>query len=284
MTDSVSAIITTHLRPAFLEESLTSVLGQRRRPEEILVVDDADDAETRDIVERHRAVSGVDMRYICNEGGPGPCTSRNLGAKLAAGQWLAFLDDDDVWDRDHLAHCRAVAEGVDVVIGGVFVRGPDGDPVVRPLPEDLTATTVFDHRGGMTGSNLVVRRDVFLAVGGFDPQLPVFNDRDLFYRFVARGTPYRFVDLPLVEWRTHAGERIATPSPKRAEGLEAFLERYGHAMPAETRRRIQVMALGIRRRHATTAGVRLGLSLRLLRAHGPAGAVRRIRLKLGGAM
>ena len=283
MTDSVSAIITTHLRPGLLEESLASVLGQRRRPEEILIVDDADDTDTRDIVERHRRVPGVDLRYICNDVGPGPCTSRNLGATLAAGQWLAFLDDDDVWAREHLANCTAVAEGVDVVIGGVFVRGPDGDPVVRPVPEGLTATTVFDHRGGMTGSNLVVRRDVFLAAGGFDPQLPVFNDWDLFYRFVARGTPYRFVDRPLVEWRTHPGERIATPSPKRAEGLEAFLARYGHAMPAEARRRIQVMALGIRRRHATTAAARLGLSLRLLHAHGPAGTMRRMRLKLGGA-
>jgi glycosyltransferase involved in cell wall biosynthesis len=283
MTDSVSAIVTTHLRPALLEESLASVLEQRRRPEEVLVVDDADDLETREVVERHSDVPDVDLRYICNDAGPGPCTSRNLGAKLAGGQWLAFLDDDDVWDRDHLVHCTAVTESVDLVIGGVFVRGPDGEPVVRPIPEGLTATTVFDHRGGMTGSNLVVRRDVFLATGGFDPQLPVFNDWDLFYRFVARGTPYRFVDLPLVEWRTHPDERIATPSPKRAEGLEAFLMRYGHAMPAEARRRIQVMALGIRRRHVTTAGARLGLSLRLLRAHGPAGAVRRMRLKLGGA-
>jgi plasmid stability protein len=134
----------------------------------------------------------------------------------------------------------------------------------------------------MTGSNLVVRRDVFLATGGFDPQLPVFNDWDLFYRLVTRGTPYRFVDLPLVEWRTHPGERLATPSPKRAEGLEAFVARHGHSMPAEARRRIQVMTLGIRRRHATTAASRLGLSLRLLCAHGPAGAVRRMRLKFGG--
>jgi glycosyltransferase involved in cell wall biosynthesis len=273
----ISVIIPTHRRPTLLARALDSVLAQGRAADEIIVVDDAADAQTQTIVERVASQTDVPVRYIRNHADPGACGSRNLGAFESTGDWLAFLDDDDDWTRDFLEYVAVPAGmGVPLVLTGLVRHEAGRRPVVRATPEGLTAINVLGHRSSMTGSNFLIRSALFCAVRGFDPAITVFNDWDLFIRLIRRGTAYAVVPEPLAHWREHSGDRIATPSLRRAEGIECFLSRYGRKLPAAMRRELRTTALGIRRRHAHDRWRYVALSLKLALAHGLRDSVRRI--------
>ncbi len=120
----------------------------------------------------------------------------------------------------------------------------------------------------MTGSNLVIRRSAFERVGGFDPALPVFNDWDFLVRMIAAGVEYGVVPEMTVEWREHEGDRISTPSLRRAAGIESFIAKHGHTMPPLNRRDLTAVALGIRWRNAGSIVGRLKVAAKLLRLLG----------------
>jgi len=140
-------------------------------------------------------------------------------------------------------------------------------PIVIP-PREAIEGRMFDKNFGMTGSNLVIRRPAFERLGGFDPALPVFNDWDFLIRMVANGVGYAVVQDLTVEWLEHEGERISTPTLRRAAGIEAFLAKHSAAMPALNRRDLMAIALGIRRRNAGSAFSRLILAAKLVRLLG----------------
>jgi glycosyltransferase involved in cell wall biosynthesis len=262
-----ACIIPTHGRPGHLSRSLDSALQQSLPPAEVIVVDDLDDGPTAAVVQVTALRTTIPMRRILNRAHPGASGSRNAGAAASRAEFVAFLDDDDVWRPEYLA--RAMAEldrtGADAVISGLCRIRHDGtiQPTVIP-PCEVIEGRLFDKNFGMTGSNLVIRRSAFERTGGFDPALPVFNDWDLLIRMIAAGIGYCVVPDLTVEWREHEGDRISTPTLRRAAGIESFVAKHSRAMPSLRRRDLMAVALGIRRRNAGSAVARVVLSARLL--------------------
>jgi glycosyltransferase involved in cell wall biosynthesis len=280
----ISAVIPTHGRPGLIGSALTSVTTQTRLPDELLVVDDLGDAETESIVAGFAAAAPFPTRYIRNRRILGACGSRNLGGLSALSEWVAFLDDDDVWRPRHLelAERAAVERGVDFVLTGLVRRQQNKPDEIRFMSEGLTPQSVFSEPGGMTGSNFVVSRQSFGRVHGFDPGISMFDDWDLFIRLLQDGQSYAVVREPLVEWRDHGGDRISsTPSLRRAEGIDIFVSRYRNSMSAEVYREMRTTSLGIRRRNAGDIASRVGLAVQLAFAHTPMGLLKRLGKRLG---
>lgn len=94
----VSVIIPTYNRSALVKEAVESVLAQTLGDLEVLVVDDGSTDNTRKTIE---AIANKRVRYFYKENG-GVSTARNLGLKNAAGEYVAFLDSDDLWEPDYL--------------------------------------------------------------------------------------------------------------------------------------------------------------------------------------
>jgi glycosyltransferase involved in cell wall biosynthesis len=273
----ISVVIPTHRRAALLARALDSVLAQKRPADEIIVIDDAADPATEAVIGRVAGRAAIPIRYVRNSACPGACGSRNLGAFVSSGDWLAFLDDDDDWTPDFLERVTEPAlSGVPLVLSGLVRHEAGRQPALRASPEGLTAETVLDHRSSMTGSNFLIRADMFCAVRGFDPTMTVFNDWDLFIRLIRHGAAYAVVRAPLAHWREHPGERIATPSLRRADGIGRFLSRHGTGLPAAMRRELRTTALGIRRAHTRERWRYLALSVALALAHGPKESVLRL--------
>ncbi|SEJ42683.1 Glycosyl transferase family 2 [Sphingomonas sp. OV641] len=274
----ISVVIPTHRRSELLSRAISSVTAQVRPADEIIIVDDADDSASRMVVEQAAATGSVPIRYVRNTSSPGACGSRNLGAFVSTGDWVAFLDDDDDWTPDFLEQlARPASAGTPLVLSGLVRHEAGHAPVVRASPEGLTAATVLAHRSSMTGSNFLIRSDLFCAVRGFDPYMTVFNDWDLFIRLIKHGASYAVVPLPLAHWREHPGERIATPSLRRADGLSRFLARHGCGLPHAMRRELRTTMLGIRRAHVDARWRYLELSVALALAHGPRESLSRLR-------
>lgn len=274
----ISVIIPTHKRADLLNDALESVVRQELLPFDIWVVDDASDGATRQTVQALASNSPVPIHYVRNVVASGACGSRNLGAFLSKGDWLAFLDDDDLWQPSFLAQLsdRALHNDVDLVMSGLQRQEQGRADVTRFTPDNMTGDTVLQFRSSMTGSNFLIRASHFAAVRGFDPAIPVFNDWDMLIRLLRNATRYAVVHDPLVLWRDHAGDRIATPTARRADGIDIFLARYGRELPPAMRRELRTTALGIRRKCTAQPYRYLELSVALAWAHGPAAALARL--------
>ncbi len=283
MLSKAACIIPTHGRPGLLSRAIESVLQQSFAPAEIVVVDDLEDGPTAAVVQVSALRTEIPMRRVVNRVHPGASGSRNAGAAASRAEFIAFLDDDDAWRPQYMARAMAELEhsGADAVISGLCRIKHDGSvqPIVIPRRAEI-AGRLFDKNFGMTGSNLVIRRSAFERVGGFDAALPVFNDWDFLIRMIAAGVEYAVVSEMTVEWREHEGDRISTPSLRRAAGIESFIAKHGVAMPAINRRDLTAMALGIRWRNATSVFGRLAVAAKLLRLLGLREALGR-RLKPG---
>jgi glycosyltransferase involved in cell wall biosynthesis len=97
--ENVSAIIPTYHRPTEVVRAVQSVLAQSHRPVEIIVVvDGRDDATVRTL----RSMNERTLRVLVPDRNLGNASARNFGVSHATGEWVAFLDDDDLWMPDKL--------------------------------------------------------------------------------------------------------------------------------------------------------------------------------------
>jgi glycosyltransferase involved in cell wall biosynthesis len=173
-------------------EALESIYQQTYRRIEIVIVDDGSTDETPELCREFLATHvGIPIRYCRKENG-GQSSSRNLGVTLSRGEWVSFLDQDDVWFPDKLERVvPLLGEGVDLVYSdadtideqsrralvGLHRNYRFGLPHPKENLEDVLFKDVFVMPGLMT-----VRKQLVLEVGGFDESLSGYEDDDLFLR------------------------------------------------------------------------------------------------------
>jgi glycosyltransferase involved in cell wall biosynthesis len=183
----VSVVVPTIGQFELLGRAVSSVLAQTRGELELLVVDDSPGGE----VERWAAGLG-DSRISALRVGPkaGVAAARNAGIAAAAGEWIAFLDEDDFWAPEKLAHQVALLESGDGSFGYTSVVVVDQnlepeDLVHAPDPDGLLEQL---RRGNAIGSpsSVIARTESVREVGGFDPRFSVFADWDLWLRIEPR--------------------------------------------------------------------------------------------------
>jgi glycosyltransferase involved in cell wall biosynthesis len=226
----VSVVIPTHNRRDLLLGTIASALAQEDVAFEIVVVDDGSSDGTADAV---RALDDARVRLLRHERAERVAASRNHGASVAAGAWLAFLDDDDVWGPGKLRAQLQEAEASRrawVYAGVVEIdernRLLGGEP---PPPGDVLVAQLKAWNLMPAGcSNVLVRADVFRDAGGFDTALRHLADWDLWLRLAAVGPPACVVP-PLVGYRQHARQASLDPSGMIAEG-HVLASRHGAAL------------------------------------------------------
>jgi glycosyltransferase involved in cell wall biosynthesis len=207
MPKSVSVVIPTYNYGRFIEQSIRSVLGQTRRPSEIIVVDDGSTDETTAVV----GGFGAQVRYI-REDNAGVSAARNRGVAESTGELIAFLDADDTWEPTNLEKQLARFES-DEEIGLVHsalreFADETGETIQLCTAggEDGVADSLLLWEGPMIvrpGGAVTVTRKAFNHVGGFDTRMKVGEDWDFGYR-VARSFKVGFVAEPLVNYRNHS--------------------------------------------------------------------------------
>jgi len=212
----ISVIIPTHGRDHFLINSLDSVINQTIKPLEVLIVDDIGQQSTKGIIKKAQKNTNLMITYLFNNLGKGPSLSRNIGAKKAKGKYLAFLDDDDVWQSTFLQEMYDLALKLkhDMVLTGIehFNRGLNCiiSSKTKRCKEGLGIENVIINNVGITGSNMLINKHVFLNLGGYDITLKISEDRDLFVRFLAKGYNYGVTSTNLLLLRLHSESRLSS--------------------------------------------------------------------------
>jgi glycosyltransferase involved in cell wall biosynthesis len=200
----ITVVIPTRDRRELLPLTLRNALEQRGVELEVVVVDDGSTTSIADLI--HDA--NDDRLHLLRNATPlGVSPARNQGIEVARGEWVAFLDDDDLWAPDKLRlQLDAIrkANAMWVYTGAVAIntshRIQGGSPPLRP--HDLMR--LLPRWNPMPGgcSNVMARRAALDAVGLFDPRLNVVADWDQWLRLAATGSP-ALVEKPLIGYRLH---------------------------------------------------------------------------------
>jgi glycosyltransferase involved in cell wall biosynthesis len=222
---TVSVVVPTRARARFLPLALKSALEQERIDLEVLLVVDGADSSAQD------AAGGADdarIRVLRHEEPRGVSAARNTAIAASDGEWLAFLDDDDLWAptkvREQIDAAERTGSGW-AYTGAVGIDAENRVIFVEPVPEPRTLVERLPRLNVVPTSDVVVRRDTLAAAGVFDVGLRSTEDWDVFLRLARAGSP-AFVPRRLVAFRTHADQSSLDVSRLLGE-LDAFEHRHG---------------------------------------------------------
>lgn len=169
-----SCVIPTYNRRERLRVALASVTSQSVPPEEIIVVDDGSDDDTQDYLTGLQNTCPDLPLVVLRQENQGPASARNAGIGIASGDYVAFLDDDDLWLPEKLARQRHIlARHPDIALLGCaadILSGPRGT-----LLQDIGLGSMLFRNWFLT-PGVVARRDVLLACGGFPEDMRVCED------------------------------------------------------------------------------------------------------------
>ncbi|WP_276324520.1 glycosyltransferase family 2 protein [Pacificimonas flava] len=274
----VSVVIPLYNKGPHIVRALESVLAQTLPPLEIIIIDDASADDGPDRVEALTGTLGKDappVRLLSRSiPGPGGYAARNFGIFEAEGDWIAFLDADDVWKPDHLAsmeravsvagNARFVFSGIDIVseAGTRPYRHEEGLPADTPLDfRRLLQTWLRTKRCPVWTGAAAFRRDVLLRAGLFPAGTARRGgDKDLWLRAMADG-PGVYSRPRTAEFHQDTVNRVtkATLHVEPPLLIRTIRTMLPSAAPGEKRllKRLANMELALYARHAAGKRARL---------------------------
>jgi glycosyltransferase involved in cell wall biosynthesis len=269
----VSVLIPSLGREEHLRRSVAAARGQRGVEVQVVVALDGATGD-QDFLQ--------DVTVLASPTRRGVAGARNAALQAADGDWVAVLDDDDVWAPDKLA--RQVAAGGDFAYASAVVLDEALRPVgleTAPPVDELRALTITHNPIPACASNLLVRRDLAREIA-FDPELSHFADWDFATRLIAAAKGAVTPDLLVAYVHHDAAMHVSS-----LNGVEQELERFRAKHPdVHTRNALRWIASGHRkarsRRRAAGAYTRAAIRHRsapdLVRAAGTMLGERAMRL------
>lgn len=297
-TPDISIVVCTHNRAAMLRDALTSLAPLQtagRFSYEVVVVDNASTDHTPNVVTELQAILDMPLRYI-HEPKKGIASARNRGLREAAGEWIAFFDDDQLADPSWLLELFTYAQQYNLraVGGAVHLKLPVGctrDLHSFPrmlLGESRHGNQPFEYSPKISpgAGNLMLHRSVFEQVGAFNESFAMrAEDTELYCRIWQAGIEAWYVPNAIVQHVTPS-ERLEPAYLDRLAvwmgGSVAQRERDTHSLPLYVVRwlaksllagpllRVKLLLAQLKNQAETQAG--LGYQLKLAREYARRGA------------
>ncbi|MBB5631919.1 glycosyltransferase involved in cell wall biosynthesis [Cryobacterium mesophilum] len=245
MTEAkISVILPYYNGAAFISGALASILRQSVAPHEVMVINDGSTEEAsaalRTAIDMHSDALTI---HLIEQENQGQSASRNRGVDAATGDLMAFLDQDDEWRPEHLAHLSAPFEsspelgwtysdfdeidGQGKIVTRQFIRAHRSHhpklSILEILGEDLM----------ILPSASMLRKSAIEQVGGFDPRLRGYEDDDLFIRMFQAGWTSRFLGEALTRFRVHQGSSSDNSSFRNSRMV--FFEKMSTEFPDDFR-------------------------------------------------
>jgi len=203
----VSVIIPTYNRAHLLTQAIDSVLAQTFKDFELIVVDNYSSDNTESVI---KSYDDRRIRYFKNQNNGLVSVNRNYGIQKSRGEYIAFLDDDDLWLPEKLEKQVKLLDSnkeLGLVYSDIHIIGSNGN-----LLKDTYFHSVKPFRGNVFNELLianfigsltvVVRKEALSKVGVFDLKYIIAQDYDLWLR-IAECYPVDFIEQPLAEYRLH---------------------------------------------------------------------------------
>ncbi|MBL1211026.1 glycosyltransferase family A protein [Geminocystis sp. GBBB08] len=208
----ISVIIPAFNAEKYLKDAIESVIKQNYQPLEIILIDDGSTDNTAKVTK-----SFQNIKYIYQENS-GPAIARNNGIKIAKGEFIAFLDADDLWTDNHLellVSCFKKTHDLEVAIGYVqclFLKEKNQE---KEYFEEFSNSTINVNLGAG-----LYKKSVFKKLGNFDPNLSPSEDVDWFLRIKEANINQIIVSETMLYYRIHDSNL----SKDRKNSYSAFLK------------------------------------------------------------
>jgi GT2 family glycosyltransferase len=208
MKPEVSVVIPAYNAAPYIADTLESVLNQTFSDFEVLVIDDGSIDQTVNIIQNY-AAQDPRVHLIVSPVNQGVSNARNLGIRKAIGQWVAFLDADDIWLPQKLAmHVHHLSTNPDLGMSFAKVEymsssGIKSGKAAHMRLKQVKPQHLYYENLTCTPSNVVARRATLEQVGGFERDLRGFEDMDLCLRISCAGWQVEGLNQVLVYYRTH---------------------------------------------------------------------------------
>lgn len=219
----ISVIIPTYNRASCLNEAIQSVLSQDYfnhqggYPFELIVVDDGSTDHTQEVVESY----GDKVKYIYQEHS-GVSRARNLGLELSKGHFIAYLDSDDLWEKDKIRSQMSLMKVFPEIMISytqeIWIR--KGVRVNPKKKHRKYSGWIFDKSLSLcllSLSSALFREEIFQEVGFFDEQLPACEDYDMGIRIASR-YPFHLISKPLIIKRGGHSDQLS----RKFWGMDRF--------------------------------------------------------------
>ena len=213
MRSRFSVIITCYNQRGFIREAVNSALQQAFGDPEIIVVDDGSSDGSLEILKEY----GARIKFVQMPGNGGAPRARNLGASLASGEYLVFLDGDDVLMPHALKLYDSIIEQRKpmMILAGIFrfsgqVPWSQLEEIVnRPLRfVEYSSPISKDRPADLSASATVVDRDTFFQVGGWTPDIFHGDNKDLMMKLGDAGPLILILEPKTTFYRVHAKNSI----------------------------------------------------------------------------
>jgi glycosyltransferase involved in cell wall biosynthesis len=210
----IAVIIPAYNGARFIRRALESVLGQTRKADEIIVVDDGSTDATPEIVAEYPVT-------LIRKRNGGVSSARNSGIRRTTAEWIALLDQDDWYHPRKLEiQERSLTDGVVASYCAHWIVTGDHEEFVPCWPEDQLRET-FRYRQPVPPLTVIMHRAAVLECGGFNEQIMGVEDWELYSRLIAMGN---FVSVPEpLGYRLEHGDNYSQKPDKMLAAVRAAL-------------------------------------------------------------
>jgi glycosyltransferase involved in cell wall biosynthesis len=225
-TPTISVVIPFYNGSRFISEALATVDAQTLPPLEVIVVDDGSRPEEARALDRAAAEAAGAARIVAIHlpRNASAAAARNLGIGLARGEWIAFLDCDDLWEPTKLERQMALVVATPdcrAVHCGIRSRHLDGVDVIY-RKRDISFEDFTEFPCPVLPSAVIAERQALLLAGLFDPTKRCCDDLDLFTRFALKVGKFHCVPEPLTIRRMQEGSLSGNIKAFWSEAAEIY--------------------------------------------------------------
>tara|TARA_Y100000768_G_C23942757_1_gene665968 strand:+ start:21 stop:785 length:765 start_codon:yes stop_codon:yes gene_type:complete len=234
----ISCIIPTCNRKELLKITLDSVLNQSLAPDEIFIMNNGDDII--DFAYLDLAPENKFNIKIVNL----PTITRlaellNFGSSLASTEYLAFLEDDDLWEKDYIKKLsESITPDFEVYVTRCDRLKNGIVSTYKNAKGKLNLKNLFSYNPGVNISNMCINKKALFSIKGFDTKLLVGIDKSLIIDFILKNYKIKVLDQIQEIGRYHDGVRLSSNYKNVINSQIAFYQKYKNHMSLMQRVRI----------------------------------------------
>ena len=211
-TPLISICIPSYNSLRYLPATLASIRAQTFTDWELVVTEDGSKEDVGPMVRAFAATGPQPVTYMRNEKNLGLPATRNAGIAAAGGEWIALLDNDDLWSPGHLADLVACARrwpAADFVHSGSVLFDSESGRELGLRAPSASAVREYPHsvylgHYAVQPSSVLLRKALWARVGGFDPAYRYVEDREMWLRCARAGAVFAFTGHNTCLYRKHA--------------------------------------------------------------------------------
>lgn len=231
----ISCIVPCHNCQDYISKTVENLINQTIRPLEIILVNDASTDNTLDVLKQMEVKHPNVIKVIDLETNKGPSYARNFGVENSKGEYILFLDSDDIAEpfliEKYLFKLNELNKKEDdyILCFSAYIQIDENDEeisdIVRGIqvgPGEILGYQLT--RNYISTSGVLIKKDYFLKTGGFNEEIRYSEDWDLWLRLAQYGG-FAYVDEPLVKIRRH-GSNLSSKIGKMLGAERAVLKQY----------------------------------------------------------